>query len=90
MHHENTSDRESSASWGKAFLCIGIAVLLPVIYFLACPWLALFAIACFPALSGDNALAKALEWSLYPAMKLAENFEPYGDYFWGVLQPLGG
>lgn len=90
MNHEATIDRKSAALGGRALLWIGTAVLLPVIYFLACPWFAFFAVACFPALQGDNPPAKALEWSMYPAIKLAERFEPYGDYFWGVLAPLGG
>lgn len=90
MNHEATIDRESSALWSRAFLWTGTTVLLPVIYLLACPWFALFAIASIPALSGDNPPAKALEWSMYPAIKLAETFEPYGDYFWDVVAPLGG
>ena len=90
MKNQASTDRDSSALWGRVFLWIGAAVLLPLVYFLAGPWFVLFAVACIPALNGDNPPAKALEWSMYPAMQLAEIFEPYNDYFWGILAPLGG
>ena len=47
-------------------------------------------VSCFPALNGDNSLAKVFEWFMYPAIQLAENVKYYGDYFWNVLSPLGG
>jgi len=90
MNGQASIDRKSSALWGRVCLWIGAAVLVPLVYFLAGPWFVLFAVACVPALNGDNLPAKALEWSMYPAIQLAEMVGPYGDYFWGVLAPLGG
>lgn len=90
MNDQASLDRKTAAWWIKAFLWIGVTLLLPLVYLLVCPWFMLLAVACFPALMGDNFPAKALEWFMYPAMLLAENFEPYGDYFWGILAPLGG
>ena len=82
--------RKLSVVIGKALSWIGVSVLIPIFYFLAVPWLALLLVSCFPALNGDNSLAKVFEWFMYPAIQLAENVKYYGDYFWNVLSPLGG
>jgi len=83
-------NHKRSALSGRALQWSGAALLLPVFYFLVVPWFVLFQVSCFPALNGDHPLAKAFELSMYSAIQLAEHSEWYGDYFWGVLTPLGG
>ncbi|MEZ6113403.1 MAG: hypothetical protein R3C99_20675 [Pirellulaceae bacterium] len=90
MNDNAPSRHEPSASIGKTVVSIGVLVLLPFIYLLVAPWLMLLLAACFPSLTGDNSLARTLEWFMYPAVLVAERVELYGDYLWYVLSPLGG
>jgi hypothetical protein len=61
MNDQSSTNRQSSTTWVQGLLWIGSVVLLPLLYFLACPWFALFGVALFPSLMGDSLQAKALE-----------------------------
>lgn len=91
MRNQSSSDSEPSAIRNLMLKWIVGAVVLLILYFGAGPWIVLFLCACNEDfMNSGHPLGKGLEWSMYPAIMLADNFELYGDYFWDVLAPLGG
>jgi hypothetical protein len=91
MNHNSPKDSTTSSLSDSLLKWIVGTILLTLFYFGAGPWIVLVLCAINEKMMNSNhPLGIGLEWSMYPAILLAENVDFYNEYFWDVLAPLGG